>query len=83
MAQLLHFVDVGEHHEPDFKGPHVKDLREWTELARRLTIPYYEQARLYWHPAHDDGYFDGANEILIYTERFLKELVEKYGDDVA
>lgn len=83
MAELLQFIDVGQYHEPDFAGPHASDLREWSELVRRLTIPHYEQARLYWSRAQEDGYFDGANEILIYTQGFLKKLIEKYGDDVG
>jgi hypothetical protein len=83
MAQLLRFIDVGKHHEPVFSGPHATDLREWSELARRLTIPHYEQARLYWDLAQSGGYFQDANEILIYTEKFLKELIEQYADDVG
>jgi hypothetical protein len=81
MAHLLYFIDVGAYHEPDFTEPHTRDLREWAELSRRLTIPYYEQARLYWQRATDGGYFDGANEILIYTENFLQKLIEEYGED--
>lgn len=81
MAELLRFVDVGEYHEPDFAGPHVTDLREWTELVRRLSIPHYEEARLYWSRARSDGYFDGANEIIIYSEGFLKGMIEKYGEE--
>lgn len=83
MAELLQFIDIGAYHELDFAGPHVNDLREWSELARRLTIPYYEQARLFWEQAQSDGYFQDANEILIYTEEFLKELIEKYGNDLG
>jgi len=37
-----------------------------------------KKARLYWNEAIDDGYFDGANEVLIYSVNFLKTLVEKY-----
>jgi hypothetical protein len=78
MANLLRFIDIGDYHDPEFKGPRITDFREWSELARRLTIPYYEEARLYWANANEDGYFDGVNENRIYMEDFLKRLVKKY-----
>jgi len=81
MAHLLGCIDIGDYHDPDFHQPRVADLRQWTELVRRVTIPYYEEARLYWKKAMDDGYFDGANEIRIYTQDFLKTLVEEYAED--
>lgn len=80
MPFLLHFLDLGDFHQPDFKGPRVADVREWVEFTRRLTIPYYEEARLYWNKAIDAGYFDGANEIKIYTEDFLKGLIDEFGN---
>ena len=80
MAHLLQFIDVGDYHEPEFKGPHASNLREWAEMARRLTIPYYEQARLYWNKAIGDDHFGGANEIKVYTEEFLKNLVGEYAE---
>lgn len=83
IVQLLRFIDLGPYHDPDYSvcgGPQVKNLREWTELFRRLHIPYYEEARLYWDEALEDLFFDGANEILIYKPDFLKELIERYGE---
>jgi hypothetical protein len=35
------------------------------EFTRRLTVPYYEEAQLYWNQAEQDGLFDGANEISL------------------
>lgn len=75
------FLDPGQHHEPKFAGPHVKDVREWVELARRLTIPYYEQARLYWSRAEADGFLADENEISIYSEVVLKDLIKEYGPE--
>ncbi|MFT4565677.1 MAG: hypothetical protein ACI9FN_000630 [Saprospiraceae bacterium] len=75
---LLSFIDVGPYHEPEYHGPSVKDLREYTEIIRRLNIPFYEEARLYWNDAISDGFFDGANEGLIYSPDFLETLIKKY-----
>ena len=44
---LSSWIDVEKWHNPNYDGPHVRDLREWTSLFRRLHIPYYEEARHY------------------------------------
>lgn len=80
MARLLKFLDAGPYHEPDYNGPRVADMREFVELMRRLTIPYYEEARLYWDRAERDGFFAGANEIWLYLPDNLETLIERYGD---
>jgi hypothetical protein len=76
---LLRFLDVGPYHEPTYRGPEVLDIREWTELFRRLHLPYYEEARLHWEDALRDGFFDEANEVWVYLPETLKKLIEKYG----
>lgn len=80
IVQLLSFIDVGPHHAKSFRGPYVKDLREWTELFRRLMLPYYEEARMHWGKADADGFFNEANEIWIYLPDILKEVIKLYGD---
>jgi hypothetical protein len=58
----------------------VKDIWEFAELVRRLTIPYYEEARQYWNRAETDGVFDGANEVSPYTQRTLRHVIDTYGE---
>lgn len=82
-AFLLKFIDMGDYCEPTYHGPHVADLREWSELYRRLTIPYYEQARLFWGRARAEGLFDGMNELSLYTEKFLREIVSRFASGNA
>jgi hypothetical protein len=79
-AHLLSFLDVGPYHEEDYPGPRVRDIREFVELMRRLTIPYYEEARLYWGRAMDDGFFGGASEVAMYHTENMKIIVERYGE---
>lgn len=82
LANLLSFIDMGPYLDPDGENvPRVSDLREFTELARRLFLPYYEEARLYWPLAVEDGYFLGVNEVSMYLPDTLKSLVSRYGDD--
>jgi hypothetical protein len=58
--------------------PGVKDPSEWAKLFRRLHLPYYEEARLYWHRADADGYFADTAEETRYSQDVLKEIIEKY-----
>jgi len=78
MAHILKFLDNGPYHEPEYRGPHIGDMREYVEFIRRITIPYYEEARLYWQQALDDNYFDDPNEIAIYGTDALNGLVKRY-----
>ncbi len=80
IAMLLSFLDLGPLHDPDGENvPRLEDLREFAELMRRLVVPYYEEARLYWAVAETDGFFDGANEVWVYLPDTLKTLIEEYG----
>ena len=78
MAELLSFIDPGPKEEPKYTGPGVKDLREYLEFMRRLTIPHYEEARLYWPQAIRDNFFDGGSETFVYDPVNLKRLIGEY-----
>ncbi|MCK5472212.1 hypothetical protein KAI54_03425 [Candidatus Gracilibacteria bacterium] len=81
IAQLLSFIDLGEIIDPDNEhDPRINNFREYAEIFRRLHLPFYEEARLYFEMAKKDGFFDGANEIWVYSE--LEEIVKRYGDKV-
>jgi len=78
MPLLLSFLDVGSA-RAGCSGPWVEDAREFVDLTRRLTIPYYEEARTLWRAARADGYFEKMDESEMYLPRMLEELVRKYG----
>ena len=80
MAHILKFLDIGPYHEKEYKGPTVKNMREYVEFVRRLTIPHYEEARLYWERALEAGYFQDSNEIWIYGVDNLITMIERYGN---
>ena len=79
LAYLLSFIDIGYKEIPSHReGPRVRSTREWAELFRRLQLPYYEEARLYWDRAESDGFFGGCNQIWPYLEGNLAEIVKRY-----
>jgi hypothetical protein len=53
----------------------LESLKEFLELFRRLTIPYYEEARQYWASAKKDGLI--INKITCYQESSLKKIIKE------
>ncbi len=78
---LLSFLDWGPYVIPEYKGPRVKDIREFIEFMRRLTIPYYEEARMFFKEALADGDLDPSSVDMIYDPEDLKRIVDKHGSE--
>ena len=76
---LYGMIDSG----PDFVDqkyvPEVASVREYMEFLRRLTLPYYEEARKYWYEAKSNGFFDSGNEVWAYLPDTLQWLIKDYG----
>jgi len=79
MEQLFSWLDKGKVFEPDYPGPQVGNMRDFVELARRITLPYYEEARLYFADAIEDGFIDEVDEITLYLQKNLQEVIRRYG----
>lgn len=77
---IFSFIDIGPYHEREYKGPAIVDFRQYTDFMRRLTLPYYEEARKWWDKAISDSYFEDANEIIIYRPESLQKMIEDYSD---
>jgi|SRR3981081_2805596 hypothetical protein len=78
---LIFWIDNGPHIVSDYPGPIAKDLREWSELAKRLLLPYYEEARFHLDAAIYDGVADDpGNPHALYSVTSLKRIAEKYSD---
>ena len=56
------------------KAGKIKDLVELVEILRRLHIPYWEEARLYWDRAYRDNFHDGCD----FGEATLQSMIEQY-----
>lgn len=80
-ALLLSFLDLGPYANTVYEGPRVKDMREFVHFMKRLILPYYEEASLYFEKAiNDDELFLELNEGVSYPE-YLKKVIQKYVKD--
>jgi hypothetical protein len=77
LVQLLGFLDISPR-DTEEHGPEVRSTRELSELIRRLHLPHYEEARMYWTSAEQDGAFQEANDTSPYEQYTLKRIIEKY-----
>ena len=79
LDRMLSFVDEGKTFDPQGRGLlAIADIRLWTEVFRRLFLPYYEEARLYFPLAHADNYFALPHPMSLRDADTLRELIEKY-----
>jgi len=77
LVRLLAMLDPGPMHQPNYQCE-VSDMREFVEFFRRVQLPYYEEARIYWQDAKNDDFFSDANELRIYLPSTLQELIQLY-----
>lgn len=71
---------IGEFLDPfRSREPRVESISEFTEILRRLHIPYYEEARVYFDLGlrHNEFIAEGS---WPYTRTTLLGLIHKYGD---
>jgi hypothetical protein len=54
----------------------LADIKEYIEIIRRLHLPYWEEARLYWDMALTDGSHDGCD----FSEDILRSIINEYGE---
>jgi hypothetical protein len=54
----------------------LADLTEFVEIMRRLYIPYWEEARLYWETSLKEGSHDGCG----FDENTLIDIIKEYGE---
>jgi len=76
---MYSFLHLGFLHDPKNEiGCQIDNFPEFVDFFKRLTIPYYEEARLSFGQALADGIIADENEICLFTEDVLKSIVDKY-----
>ncbi len=73
LAYLLSLVHEGPQQTDDISTTDVVDFSSWTEVVRRLHIPYYEEYRGYLRDVRADGY--GGRT---YLEEDMIRFIENY-----
>lgn len=81
MVRALSLLHPGMLHCSDSDKSGIINANEYAIFMRRLFLPFYEEGRLYFDQAEAEGFIGDANEVLVYTEDFLYELVQKYRKD--
>jgi hypothetical protein len=76
---LLCFLDLGPLVMENYKGPRVRDMREFVELMRRLTLPYYEEVRQYAKSLRSSENFVADDSF--YEQENLKKIIEEFAND--
>lgn len=78
--EMFSRLDKGRFLDPtNSEGCKISNFREFVEFFRRLTVPYYEEARLYFQQAWEDGFISTEmSDKDLYSEEYLKKIVEKY-----
>lgn len=79
LQHFLAMLDVGPIIDPKNSYPVLTpDMRSFVDTVRRLHIPYYEEARLYFQDEFSHGEFGGVNEVAIFTPDYCKAIIETY-----
>jgi hypothetical protein len=52
------------------------EITEFTEIMRRLYLPYWEEARQYWEQSYKEGFHDKCG----FSEGDLKNIIAEYGE---
>lgn len=78
--EMFSLLDLGFLHDKNKNiGCQISDFSEFVDFFKRLTIPYYEEARQYFQEAMADGEIYGdENEIYLFSEEKLEKIVQKY-----
>jgi hypothetical protein len=81
MASMLSLLDRRAPGERVITGSfEAKAIADWVHIVRRMFTPNFEDARMYFEKAEDDGFFAGCNEVWPYTQDTLLEIIRRYGE---
>lgn len=70
-GHMLHWLELSETKKIDERI----EITEFTEIMRRLYLPYWEEARQYWEQAYKDGFHDKCG----FSEDDLLHIIAEYG----
>jgi len=71
-GHMLHWLELSETRKLSLRI----EITEFTEIMRRLYLPYWEEARQYWEQAFSEGFHDKCG----FSENDLKSIIAEYGE---
>ena len=83
LSFLFEFFDEGVNHAPQGSNMRIdpNSIREFIELCKRLTIPYYEEARFLLPKAINDPRFDDLNTVQMHMPDMLCSIINRYSKE--
>jgi hypothetical protein len=79
LQRFLSMLDVGRVLDPSGEAfPAPPEIRSFTDTIRRLHIPFYEEARLYFNEIVADGEFSDYNEVTVFSPDTCRQIIETY-----
>ncbi len=78
LPRLFSHFDQGSDFENAYAAPQFTDMANFVQTFRRLTIPHYEEARLFWSKAIDEGVFEGHDQISAYSPDVLLSIIRRF-----
>lgn len=80
---LLSKIDCGIYFNQSYLKPGVGNFRSFTEILRRLYLPYYEEARQYFVRAKKSDEFGDVNEVDFFDPENMKRIIIQYSDNTS
>ncbi|MBP1615300.1 MAG: hypothetical protein H6Q13_2748 [Bacteroidetes bacterium] len=78
---IFSFLNRGFLQDPNGELPsEIEDYAAFVNFCRRVTIPYYEEARFYFDEALGDPCFNSCNEIRLFHEDILKSIINTFSE---
>ncbi len=71
-GHMLHWLELSQQVQGKTKD-HF-DMQDYINIMRRLYLPYWEEARLYWERAFKDGFHDAC----CFSENDLVRIIKEY-----
>lgn len=81
IVRLLALLDQGSYHEEEYSGSKIEDMRAFVTFMRRLTIPYFEEARQLLDVARSSEFLQGSSEVHMYLPTTLKSVILEFGEE--
>lgn len=75
LGHMLHRLELSQ--QVQGKTEERFNMQDYVDIMRRLYLPYWEEARLYWERARRDGFHDACD----FSEQELVRIINEYAEN--